>query len=420
MSSSRRNFIQTCSLAGISTILPWSAYGKPTEELSERYKRLDEALVKPVLLLQDFKSPVIIESVDLLRFKESFICRVRSKEGAEGICICNNDQMLSLYAFFVHRVAPFFIGKDALMLEQLIEEVYVHESNYKFQSPALWLPVATLEFAVLDLLGKIAQKPIWALLGALERKSVHVYRATNYRGLSAESSIEKIKNVVAETDAKAVKFKIGGRMSQNRDFPADRTEKLIPLMRETFGNEMVIYADSNGSYDVSEAVRIGRLLEEYNIAFYEEPVPFDWYQETKEVKRNLRIPVAGGEQEGSLRNFRWLIAENALDVLQPDLFYFGGMVRSMKVARMASALGKVCTPHISGNGVGYLYMLHFVAACPNAGPFHEFKGFSKDLPLEAPEEVTSTIKGEVQVPKGSGLGVNLDKDFLAKHTVIKP
>jgi L-alanine-DL-glutamate epimerase-like enolase superfamily enzyme len=126
---------------------------------------------------------------------------------------------------------------------------------------------------------------------------------------------------------------------------------------------------------VTEAIRIGKLLEEYRYDFYEEPVPFDWYQETKEVADALSIPIAGGEQEPSLRNFRWLIANDAVDIVQPDMFYFGGMIRSMKVALMAHAFGKQCTPHISG-GLGYLYMMHFVSAIPNAGPYHEFKGFT--------------------------------------------
>jgi L-alanine-DL-glutamate epimerase-like enolase superfamily enzyme len=85
---------------------------------------------------------------------------------------------------------------------------------------------------------------------------------------------------------------------------------------------------------------------------------------------------------------------------------------------MAGSVGKICTPHISGNGVGYLYMLHFVAACPNAGPYHEFKGFAKDLPLEAPKEITTSMSGSVQVPMQAGLGVKLDPGFVAKHKVI--
>jgi len=74
-----------------------------------------------------------------------------------------------------------------------------------------------------------------------------------------------------------------------------RSEKLISLVRKTFGDEMVISADANGSYTPSKPIPIGKLMQEYKYAFYEEPVPFDWYEETKQVADNLRIPIAGGE-----------------------------------------------------------------------------------------------------------------------------
>ena len=97
--------------------------------------------------------------------------------------------------------------------------------------------------------------------------------------------------------AEAVKFKVGGRMSAP-EFPRGRTDKLIPLVRKTLGDKIVISADSNGSYDVDEAIRVGKIMEEYNFDFYEEPVPFDWYEETKQVADALTIPIAGGEHTG--------------------------------------------------------------------------------------------------------------------------
>jgi L-alanine-DL-glutamate epimerase-like enolase superfamily enzyme len=190
-------------------------------------------------------------------------------------------------------------------------------------------------------------------------------------------------------------------------------------VRKSFGMEMAIYADSNGSYTVDEAIRIGRLLEDNSFNFYEEPVPFDWYEETKQVKDALKIPIAGGEQESSLHNFRWLIANNALDIVQPDMFYFGGMIRSMKVARMAEAFGKTCTPHISGSGLGYLYMMHFISGIPNAGPFHEFKGFNNEIPFECKTSNLSSENGVVTVPTGPGLGLTIDPGYIKKHEVVK-
>lgn len=388
------------------------------ETIEEKYSILDSVLAQPIIKSNLFDMPLIIESLDLLRYKNNFICKVRTSDGAEGISVSNNAQMISLYPIFINRLQPFFIGKDARKLEALLEEVYVYKSNYKVQNLALWVPMATIEFAILDLLGKIAQKSIGQLIGKIHTPKVAVYRANNYRGKSAEESIERIKKNVEESNAKALKLKIGGRMSKDADYPPGRTEQLIPLARKTFGDNMVIYADSNGSYSVKEAIRIGKIIEEYKFDFYEEPTPFDWYEETKQVADALNVPIAGGEQEPSLHQFRWLIANDGVQIVQPDMFYFGGMIRSMKVALMAHALGKKCVPHISGSGLGYLYMMHFVSAIPNAGPYHEFKGFNKQIPVECSTSSLASEDGVVTVPSGPGLGVDVDPDYIAKHKLV--
>ncbi len=415
MLPTRRHFLKAATALGTS--LPFVGQAD-TLTVTPPGNPLDAVLAQPVLRRDLFLDPVIIDRLELLRYGDNFLCRVTSTDGAEGLSVSNNYQMIYLYPIFTKRLQDFFPGRDARDWEQLLEEVYVHKSNYKLQNLALWVPLATIEFAVLDMLGKIAQKPIGRLIGQIHHPQIAVYQANNFRGKSAEESIYLIREQVEGMQAKALKFKVGGRMSKNDDSPPGRTEKLIPLVRQTFGEAMTIYADSNGSYDAAEAIRIGKLMEEYAYDFYEEPVPFDWYEETKQVTKALTIPVAGGEQEPSLRNFRWLIKEDALDVVQPDIFYFGGMVRSMRVARMAATKGKTCTPHISGSGLGYLYMMHFVSALPNAGPYHEFKGFNNEIPLECPTSDLASHGGVVKVPTGPGLGVLIDPDYVAKHTVV--
>ena len=134
--------------------------------------------------------------------------------------------------------------------------------------------------------------------------------------------------------ARAVKIRggSGNQLGTDEDNAPGRTEKLIRMTREMLGDDIVLMLDGNGSYSVKEAVRIGRLLEEYNYYFYEEPVPWDWYEEQKEVADTLDIKMAGGEEEFRMRAFRWLIAHDAFDIIQPDNLYFGGLIRSMKVA----------------------------------------------------------------------------------------
>jgi L-alanine-DL-glutamate epimerase-like enolase superfamily enzyme len=418
MSLDRRKFIKQSAFFSISAALPWW-YGCANRKNMDQEIFFDQILSHPVVKKQLFHSPLIIETVELLRYENNFLCRVRIKDGAEGLSVSNNMHMISLFPIFLNRIQPFFIGKDARNIDTLIDEVYVYQSNYKLQSLALWIPLATIEFAILDLLGRISGQSIGELIGEIHNTEISVYQANNFRGRSAEESIELIKKNVEESSAKALKIKIGGRMSNNKDDPPGRSEALIPLVRETFGDEMTIYADSNGSYTVKEAIRIGKILENYNIDFYEEPVPFDWYDETKQVADALSVPIAGGEQEGSMHQFKWLIEHNALQIVQPDIFYFGGMIRSTRVARMAASLGKDCTPHISGSGLGYLYMMHFVSTLPNAGPFHEFKGFNKEIPLDCATSTLSSEEGVVTVPSGPGSGVDIDPDYIEKHSALK-
>jgi len=421
MKTNRRGFLASALVGGAGAALPGCstppATAAPAASPNARYAKLDEILKQPVLKRELFSTPVIIDTLEMLRLDDSFLCRVRSKDGAVGISVANNSQQRSLYPIQVNRLQPFFLGKDARDLEALLEEAYVYQSNYKLQSLALWVPLATIEFAILDMLGRIANKSMGQLFGDIHNPKVAVYRANGERDVTAEAVMANLKKQVVDSEAKALKIKIGGRMS-HVEYPAGRSEKLIPMVRKEFGDQMVCYADSNGSYDVAEGIKFGRLLEEYKFAFYEEPVPFDWYEETKAVTDAVSIPVAGGEQEASMHAFRWLIANDALDIVQADLYYFGGFIRSMKVARMAAAVGKVHTPHISG-GLGYLYMIHFVSAIPNAGPYHEFKGLSQAVPFECKTSTLKTEDGVVTVPTGPGSGIEIDPAFIKKHAIVK-
>ncbi|MFW6289594.1 MAG: mandelate racemase/muconate lactonizing enzyme family protein [Mariniphaga sp.] len=423
MNNSRRSFLKSGILAGAgSSFISWSSpekKGSFTNPLQNRHKSLDEALEKPVLKTEYFPEPVIIESCDLLEYQENYICQVRSTNGAEGYCVSHNHRMPHLFPMQVQRVNPFFVGKDARYLDSLIEEgIMMYQNNYKYQGYALWIPVATAEMAILDMLGLIAGKSMGELIGDIHNTEIAIYRANNNRGKSAEESLENIKTLQSETGAKAVKFKIGGRRS-NPEVPQGRTERLVPMVRKAFESNITLYADCNGSYDnTDEAIRIGRILEKNNIDMYEQPCPTDYYDTWKATADALAIPIGSGGGEVSIRNFRWLIGNEAIQMVQQDLFYFGGMVRCMKVARMAEAVGYPCTPHISGTGLGYIYMMQFVSAIPNAGPYHEFKGVSRDIPFECKTSSLIPENGILHLPKGVGSEVEIDPDFIMKHKLI--
>jgi len=418
MKLNRRHFVTT--VAGAAAAPHLSA--APSAKVAERFRRLDEILRQPVLKKQLFPAPVIIESVELLRLENSFICRVRSRDGAEGISVAHGT-MRTLYPIFMRNVRPFFLGKDARELDLILDKVYIWEMNFRFNGLAFGLPLATLEFAVLDMLGRIAKKPVGELIGEIHNPEVGLYTATEWREKPVEESIKLIKEAVAEYDVHALKIKVGGLMFMTTDMyavgPPGRTEAIIPLVRKTFGDKMALYADSNSFYSVPEAIRVGKLLEQYKFRYFEEPVMFDHLEEIKQVADALQLPIANGEQDYSFYGFRWLIANDGIEIVQPDNYYFGGMIRSMKVARMAAAFGKQCIPHMSGGGLGWVYNISLVAALPNAGEHHEFKTTRTQVKYECKTSPLKVINGKMKVPTGPGFGVDLDPDWVAKHQVVK-
>lgn len=416
MRSTRRHFLQT--VAGTAVVASRAQRADAQQERRPTLEQLDRAAGKPVLHLDALKSPVKITSMELLQNGRNYLVRARSQDGAEGLIVPNADRLHDVYPVFLNRVAPFFVGKDARDLESLLEELYRHDSNYKFQGLALWVCVAAAEFALLDLLGKLSGKSLGDLLGGVLRRDIAIYRASGNRGNTPAQEIDYLKKIVAESGAKALKFRLGGRMSKNADSLPKRTETLIPLVRETFGDAMTLYADANSSYDVPKAIEIGRLLEKYKYGFYEEPVPFDHLEETKQVADALTIPVAGGEQEFSMWGFRWMIHQRAVDIVQPDLHYFGGFVRSMRVARMAAEADMPCTLHMGGTGLGYLDALHFMACIPNALTYQEYKGPS-GIPVSCESSTLKPKDGVVHVPSGPGFGYTIEPDYVRKAVVVK-
>ncbi len=379
---------------------------------------LDRVLKEPVLKLDAVKAPVKVASLDLLRNGPTFLLRARTADGLEAVTVPHPAKTAQVYPLFLKSVAPAFVGKDARDLEKLLWDVYRHADNYKMQGVALWVCVAAVEICLLDLLGRAANRPVADFFGGAKTRDVAVYVASGNRGNTPEAEVEHLRKLVADSGAKALKFRLGGRMSRNEDSLPGRTEALIPLVRKAFGKELTLYADANSSYDAANGVRVGKLMEEHGYGFYEEPCEFDNLWGTKEVADALTIPVAGGEQEFSLHRWKWVIANRGVDIVQPDLHYGGGFIRATQVARMAAAAGMPVVPHMSGGGLGYVDVIHFASWTPNAGPFMEFKG-NATIPVGCETSSLRCEKGVVRCPTGVGFGVTVEPDFVKKATAVK-
>jgi L-alanine-DL-glutamate epimerase-like enolase superfamily enzyme len=415
----RRRFLTGTATAGaLSLVRPGLAApsSSSTPPAAPSDSALEEAGAKPVLKLRDLKEPVIIESIELLHKGREHFVRVRSKSGAEGISV-DDGRLKVLHPILNELVIPYFIGKDARDLEEHLFQVYRYQSNYKLLGLALWCPVALVEFAILDLLGQLTGQSLGELLGGVIRTSVPFYVASGRRDTTPEQEVDYLKSLIDQTGAKAVKYRLGGRMSRNQDAMPGRTEKLIPLSRKALGDKMAILADANSSYDPPQAIQVGRMLEDIKSIHYEEPCPFDNFDATKKVADVLTIPIALGEQEASHWRFQWMIRNHVADIVQPDLFYYGGLIRSKRVARMAELSGLATTVHLSG-GFGFVYSLHFASCTEKIGPWQEYKkgvetyGKWFDPPLRINE-------GALSIPKGPGLGLADPKELLKGATPVQ-
>jgi len=353
------------------------------------------------------KTKVVIRSMDLFRYRDTYLVRSESEDGAIGVATANSRCKV-LYPMFVELVAPAFLGRDARDLEQLVKDVYTFRNNYKYQGTAFWNCVAYAEASAFDLLGQATGRSVGDLVGGAWRSQLPIYLSSMRRDTIPEEEVAWIGERLAQTKAKAVKMKIGGRMQNNADSLPGRTERLIELARTTWGPDITLYMDANSSYDHAKAIEIGRLMEEYDYAWLEEPCPFEQYEETKRVADALEMDVAGGEQDCNLGHFKVMIRVRHVDMVQPDLMYNGGLIRALRVAQMAAEGGLRVTPHSPKHNPELATLLHFGSVVKHTGPFLEFP--ARPVSYEDWYEPHFTIAegGFIDVPTGPGLGITYD------------
>ncbi len=361
----------------------------------------------PILNLHPhFPSPVKIESIEVLRVSGRHYVRSTSSDGAVGSA-AGNSRIPHILSLLKHLVIPYFKGNDARDLASLVDGVYIQGSNYKYAGMPFWNAVGHVELSLLDMLGRMDNQPAGALLGKVIRKEVPIYVTRLTRETTPEQEVEQVQEALARTKATAVKLKIGGRM-KNTPRDIERTNRLIPLARKTLGDEITIYVDSNGSYTAAEAIEVGKMLEDHDVGFFEEPCPWQEYEQTKRVADALKMTVAGGEQDSSLAQFEWMIRHLAVDLVQPDVYYNGGLIRCLRVAKMAAWAGMKITPHSPKCGPEAAAMLHFASIVPNLGPHQEYRA-------------TGDVEnGRVKVPTGPGLGVAYDPAQWRRAEIICP
>ncbi len=358
-------------------------------------------------------APVIIESIELLKTQGKLFLLVRSKDGATGITVCN-ERMENLHSLLKGLVIPFYLAKDAREIVSLSEEVFLDERNYKYAGMPFWNCAGSVEIAIWDLLGRTAQKPVHYFLGNKVREELPIYLSSLTRENTAEQETAFLQQKLEQYGATAVKIKVGGRMRNTPEAEA-RTQAFVPLARKTFGDKVTIYADANGSYDVKDGIRIAKLLEDYGVDIFEEPCAWEDYAANRQVNQTLKkMKLAGGEQDTSYHRFQEIAETDVYTVLQPDVYYNGGILRTLKIAHLAAQHGKYFAPHSPKADPLHAPFSQLMAVAPAVYGFQEFPANAKKQQPDWYSPHILVKDGKYPILSGIGLGIEYDSGIFTK------
>ena len=218
----------------------------------------------------------------------------------------------------------------------------------------------------------------------------------------------------------AFKFRVGAECGRDIDEWPGRTEEIVPTIRKALGDGATLLVDANSGFSPARAIEVGRMLQDNGVVHYEEPCPYWEYEQTRQVREALELDVTGGEQDCSLVDWRRMIEGHVVDIIQPDICYLGGLLRTLKVAEIAAANGIPCTPHSANLSLVTLFTMHMLRAIPNAGPYLEFSIEGEDyypwqegLFVASPYTITD---GHAEVTDAPGWGAEICPEWLAKSS----
>ena len=314
---------------------------------------------------------------------------------------------------FHRQVARHALGTDALDFADTL--AIIGEREHKYPGSYLRRAMTGLDTALLDLRGKLEGKPVTVLLGGTPGK-LRAYASSMKRDITPKDEARRLCKLRDEKGFDAFKWRVGSECGRDRDEWPGRTEEIIPTVSRALGDGVAKLVDANSCYTPKRAIEVGRLLEAEGIGHFEEPCPYWEFAWTKEVTDALSIDVTGGEQDCEYTAWETMIGMRAVDVVQPDVMYMGGMLRTMHVAKMAEKAGLPVTPHAANLSLVTMCTMHLLRAIPNAGKYLEFSieeqdyyPWQYDIFLGGPYRIED---GKATVTDAPGWGVEINPAWL--------
>ena len=317
-----------------------------------------------------------------------------------------------------HEFGPRLIGRDASEITPIWEDLYNGPRAAAAAARGHALPelarrgltlaaISAVDIALWDIRGKALDQPVWALLGGRSAARLPAYASGGWA--DADGIGAQLQSYIDAGGFRAVKMRVGS-MDERPHVSAGR----VKAARKALGPDVELMVDAHGTYTVAEARRFAHMVADCDLAWFEEPVNGDDRAGLAEFRAATSIPVALGESECTRFDFAALIAARAVDILQPDPAFCGGITEAMRIAALAASFNLRLAPHLWAGAPCFFAGLHVLAAAP-AGFMVEFSLGANPMIHTLSRAPVRVVDGLIDVPDGPGLGLDMDTDMIARY-----
>lgn len=341
--------------------------------------------------------------------RDVFLVEIQTDEGikgiGEGFALGSLD---SLEAITVETLKPLLIGRDPLLIEDLWDRMYNHTARYGRRGIVM-AAISAVDIALWDILGKASGMPVYKLLGAA-KDSLEPYASAGYYmdGKGIPELCQEFQEYV-QMGFKTMKMKVGGA-------PLEEDMERVRAVREAVGPGIDFGIDANNAWDYPTALKMCRCCEQERVLFFEEPLSSDFMQDCIRLAANTDVPIAGYETNLTRYGMRDFIARDAVDIVQVDAIWSGGISEARKVGVLAGAWGKKVIPHFSASMISLAANLSFGLSLPNSS-YMEYTLDENPLRSELCVESIEMKEGRVRVFEKPGLGLELNMDTVERYRI---
>jgi L-alanine-DL-glutamate epimerase-like enolase superfamily enzyme len=316
-------------------------------------------------------------------------------------------------AFIVDRQFRHLVeGANPVAGEIIWDKMYRHAIHGR--KGDTMLAISAIDCAIWDLRGKIANQPVYELLGGPVRTSFPAYASMLGYSIEPEKLRQRAKEAV-DQGYRAMKWFFRHGPTDGREGIAKNVE-MVQILRETVGPDVDIMLDAWSSWDVPYTVMMSERLAEFRPRWIEEPVLADKIAACAEIRRRSKVPIATGEHEYTRWGYRQLLEADAAEVYQADIYWAGGISETLKIAALVSTYDRVLIPH----GHSTLTNAHFIAAqTPVLSPLLEYLVKWNQIHQHFLLNPLEPVNGMITMPDRVGMGIELDPAKIEEEKELR-